>query len=265
MSKIELLKTSPLLLVDTSYYIFHRFHATARWYSFKDSTTPLNQLTEQPAYIEAFFKHHQQDMKALFKTHKITPQNVLWCKDAPRLEIWRMTHHQEYKGTRDHSKFDPRIFPLFYKYLAEQEQKQIYYPSLEADDIIALIREKESDHPAVIITNDNDYLQLCTPTTQVINMQGKNLALRGCGDPKQDVLIKILMGDKSDNIPPVFTKCGLKTAQQLASLSEEERTDFLLKKNALDQFHKNKTLICFDSIPNPLREKFHQSYQFIFK
>jgi len=46
-------------------------------------------------------------------------------------------------------------------------------------------------------------------------MQGKNLALRGCGDPKQDVLIKILMGDKSDNIPPVLYKMRSKNGSTI--------------------------------------------------
>jgi len=265
MAKFELLKSSPRLLIDTSYYIFYRFHATARWYSFKDSETPLHELTEDPVYVEAFFKHHEQNMKVLLKKYKIAPQNVIWCMDSPHDQLWRIPHHGEYKGTRNYSNFDARIFPLFYKYLKDGKKNQVVFSSLEADDVVALLCEKDPTHPTVIITNDNDYLQLCSPTTQVINMQGKNLALRGSGDPKKDVLIKILMGDKSDNIPPVFPKCGLKTAQQIACMTQEELNHYLQEKGALEQFQKNKTLISFDSIPNPIREKFHDSYQVIFK
>jgi len=265
MSKIELLKASPVLLIDTSYYIFYRFHASARWYSFKDATTPIDELTQQPAYLEAFFKHHNQDMKTLLKKQKILPQNMLWCLDAPRQEIWRMNYHTDYKGTREQARFDSRIFPIFYKYLKEQNQRLVQYPSLEADDVVALIhqnvRQQEPTQSMLIITNDNDYLQLCSSTTKIMNMQGKDLSLRGSGSPEKDVLIKILMGDKSDNIPPTFAKCGVKTAQQIASMSEEERTNFLQQKNALEQFNKNKTLICFDSIPNDLRERFLQKYE----
>jgi 5'-3' exonuclease len=32
------------------------------------------------------------------------------------------------------------------------------------------------------------------------------------GDPKKDLFCKIIIGDKSDNIPGVFSKCGIKTA-----------------------------------------------------
>lgn len=264
MSVLNLSRKSPILLIDTSYYIFNRFHATARWYSFKEPTANVAELTEDPVYLEAFFKHHQKDMKTLLKKHKILPQNVLWCLDAPRQTIWRMAHHTEYKGTREHSKFDGRIFPLFYKHLTEQGARQIQCSSLEADDIVALIHEKVGDHPMLIITNDNDYLQLCRPTTQIMNMQGKDLATRGTGDPQKDVMIKILMGDKSDNIPPVFAKCGVKTAQEVASLSEEERMEFIKAKNAIEQYHKNKMLICFSSIPEALREQFSQLYKIEF-
>ena len=29
------------------------------------------------------------------------------------------------------------------------------------------------------------------------------------GSPEKDLFIKIILGDKSDNIPPVFTRVGL--------------------------------------------------------
>lgn len=187
---IQLLVSSPLLLIDTSYYIFNRFHATARWYSFKEPDIPIGELTQDSTYLQAFFKHHNQDMKALLKKHKISPQNVLWCMDAPRQDIWRMSHLPDYKGTREYSKFDPRIFPLFYNHLKEQNEKSVRCPSLEADDIVALIHEKAGDHPMVIITNDNDYLQLCNTSTKIMNMQGKDLSSRGTGDPKKMSLSK---------------------------------------------------------------------------
>ena len=45
--------------------------------------------------------------------------------------------------------------------------------------------------------------------------------------PKNDLLIKILMGDTSDNIPSVFPKCGIKTAQKCI-----EDDNFFKKKMA---------------------------------
>jgi 5'-3' exonuclease len=40
-------------------------------------------------------------------------------------------------------------------------------------------------------------------------MEGKNLTICSEGDPDKDLFIKIVIGDKSDNIPPVFSKIGL--------------------------------------------------------
>lgn len=40
-------------------------------------------------------------------------------------------------------------------------------------------------------------------------MEGKNLSICSEGDPDKDLFIKIILGDKSDNIPSVFTRVGL--------------------------------------------------------
>jgi len=259
------LQTSTILMIDTSYYIFNRFHATARWFSFKEPEIEVHLLTENKEFIEAFFKHYNQDLFMLCKKNKIVNDNILWCIDAPRSEIWRMKLHTEYKGTREHLKFDKRIFPIFYEYLMSNGQRLVQCPTLEADDVIALIhetiRENDATHPILIITNDNDYLQLCSIYTRIQNMQGRDIFTRGSGDAKKDVLIKILMGDKSDNIPAVYPKCGPKTAIQLAEMSEEERFAELERRGALVQYKMNETLIRFDCIPDELRTTFKNLYQ----
>lgn len=69
----------------------------------------------------------------------------------------------------------------------------------------------------VIVTNDNDFLQLSTPLTKIVNMKKEDILLRK--DPNLDVgelvFCKALMGDKSDNIPPAVKRCGIKTAMKI--------------------------------------------------
>jgi 5'-3' exonuclease len=71
---------------------------------------------------------------------------------------------------------------------------------------------------------------------------------------------KILMGDVSDNIPPVCKGCGKKTAQKLAA-DENERTQYIQKNNCQTEFNRNMTLICMANIPSALVDEFNQSYQ----
>jgi len=64
------------------------------------------------------------------------------------------------------------------------------------------------------------------------------------------------MGDTSDNIPSVFPKCGLKTAQKC--IEDEE---FFKKKMAdnpvyYEQYKLNEELVSFDKIPQNYIEEF---------
>ena len=67
------------------------------------------------------------------------------------------------------------------------------------------------------------------------------------------------MGDASDNIPSVFPKCGLKTAQKCI-----ENEDFLKKKMSnneeyYNRYELNKKLVSFDEIPSELIEEFMET------
>ena len=55
-----------------------------------------------------------------------------------------------------------------------------------------------------IITNDHDYLQLINANTTIINLKNKKLNDKSCGNPKHDLLLKIICGDPADNIKVVL-------------------------------------------------------------
>ena len=66
------------------------------------------------------------------------------------------------------------------------------------------------------------------------------------------------MGDTSDNIPSVFPKCGLKTAQKCV------KDDAFFKKkmdnNTLyyNQYKLNELLVDFDKIPELYQNEFYE-------
>jgi 5'-3' exonuclease len=173
-----------------------------------------------------------------------------------------MKHYKEYKQSREErlDTFNKEIFKHTISTLLPKLQEKyvgcvtLSLNHVEADDIVAIvkrhIRSIEPTKEIFIITNDNDYLQLIDDYTLIINLQGKDLKERLEGEtPKQYLLKKIIVGDKSDNIPSIAKKIGDKTSSKLAA--DPESLDTLFKKNpdAEKQFQLNKLLISFDMIP----------------
>lgn len=137
----------------------------------------------------------------------------------------------------------------------------IKHPKLEADDCIAIsVKHLVNEYPncsIYVITSDRDYLQLNSHNVHLYNLAFKNIAHgNSSGNSKNDLEIKIIMGDKSDNIPSVFPKCGPKTAQKCI-----EDFEFFKKKmgdNAeyYKQYELNKQLVSFENIPSYLETEF---------
>ena len=110
--------------------------------------------------------------------------------------------------------------------------------------------KNENNCKIYIIANDMDYLQLASDSVKIINLKYKDLteSKKWSGNAKKDLFCKIVIGDKSDDIPPIFKKCGPKTAIKYfenRDLFEEQ----LKKENAYEKYQKNKKLIDFNEIP----------------
>jgi len=94
----------------------------------------------------------------------------------------------------------------------------------EGDDVIAVIMKyfAEDYIGSILISSDRDFLQL--DNVREFDLFGKE-AVRKLGKDivsAEDFLLgKILMGDKSDNIPQVFMRCGPATALSLVKNRDE--------------------------------------------
>jgi 5'-3' exonuclease len=227
-------------------------------------------------FVTTFKKHCMNDVTAWRNKWDIQDNNIIFCKDCSRESIWRNAFHDNYKGTRVvASSFNGLIFPIFYELLTTLPNTSIVCnPCLEADDVAFLSTKRitASDSgftkKVIIITNDNDYLQMRKENVNLFNLIGKgtNLETRSKGAPEIDLLIKILMGDSSDNIQAVFPKVGPKTAFKVASMTESDRNAWLASKGAscVERFKINERLVSFQCIPENLVQSFNEEYQFTF-
>jgi 5'-3' exonuclease len=278
MADFVLDKNSPIILVDGSYFIFHRFFATLKWYKFKNKEMDDSSCMKNEEFCNAIKKHAIADLEKLRKKwatvhtgkkrlSKKDWENIpIWfAMDCCRGDIWRSSLITDYKGTRDIGRsFDPSCFEILYE-IIRKEVPVFEGSKLEADDIIALTHKRLRmigyNGLIVCVTNDNDYLQLRDENTQLYNLDGKDIGLRSCGDPKKDLLLKILLGDKSDNIAPVRKKLNEKKLKELIHLTEEDIINSLcLNEDEVKEMKLNRKLIDFSYIPMDLEEAYNSTY-----
>lgn len=273
MKTIRLCSKTPIILIDTSYFIFYRYFSTLKWYQFKNKDIVYSELDKDETFVKCFEKHVIQDMKKMCKKWQAKLSNIVFCCDCSRDRIWRNVYHNNYKGLRvQNPTFNPNIFVKFYEYLERNQEHWgihiLNVDCLEADDVVYLTKktliESNVNVPIIIITNDNDYLQLLDTNTFIYNMNGKggDLAKRSCGNPIIDLRVKLIMGDKSDNIVPIHPGIGPKTAMKLANLPHDEFEMYLEKNACKDTFLKNKKLVDFSEIPTELCNEFSNLYSF---
>lgn len=246
------------LLIDTSYLIFFRFYALKIWFSKAKPEISLEteDITTIPEFMEKYESTFLQTIQKISKKNGFTLANTIFIRDCSGSEIWRRDYYPPYKGTRDYSKFNGnKLFKWAYEQLLPkyiiQGATVVRFDRLEADDVIALIvKQKKINDRVVIITSDNDYLQLLTfPNVYLSNLKGESLAEKSIGSPYADLMKKVILGDPSDNIPKVFQRCGIKTLQKYIDDKTLLDKALELDKEAKLQFDLNQQLIDFNHIP----------------
>jgi len=261
------------IFVDGSYYCFYRYFALMQWWKNAYPDEPLDDPFENEKFVEKFrktFVDNLEQMPKKLKIHKDLIKPILIVgKDCKRDHIWRNDIFKDYKANRANGPEDGFMGGPFFKMAYEEELFQkggakaiLKHPRLEADDCIAIsVKHLLDKYPLCkifIITSDRDYLQLNTHNVDLFTLTYKNLAdsKTATGNAEDDLKIKILMGDTSDNIPSVFPKCGLKTAQKC--LEDEEFFKKKMNNNPAyyEQYRLNEQLVSFDKIPEIYVEEF---------
>jgi 5'-3' exonuclease len=274
-------KESPVfILIDTSYWIFYRYFAIMQWWKYTNPDVELfEDPYETPEFVEKFTKTFLDSINVFKKKHKLhkqrskpeTPTQVIACRDCPRCDIWRNKYYTNYKANR--TKDDSFMGGPFFKHVYKENNKLLFeagvdkvlqFPNLEGDDIIAItkiiIRSRHPDATIYIIANDHDYLQILDDDTHIINFQYKNLAesKKVFPEAEKNLFYKIVLGDKSDNIMPVFKKCGPKTCEKYYNDRELFGQALLKEPGSSEKYLLNKTLVSFTEIPKDLINGFLQ-------
>jgi 5'-3' exonuclease len=222
-----------ILLVDGMALLFRGFFATSYRGNFmrNEDGVPTNGIYQFLRYF-------------LDAVDKFQPTHVVCCWDMGS-KTFRTTMYEDYKGNRSAppEELVPQ-FDLAKKVVDAFEMPNVGVDNFEADDCIGtLAKQYSNEHQVLILTGDQDILQLVEPGISVAIMrkgQGnyevfteENFYEKKGLNPKQIIDLKGLMGDTSDNYPGV-KGIGEKTALKL--LQEHETIDGLLEN--VDQLPK---------------------------
>lgn len=181
-----------------------------------------------------FKMHKHRVMNSLFyNIKKFRPTEVIIAVDGKN--YWRKKIFEDYKAHRK-DKRDKDVFPWgkYYDYMDEFTAdikksfpfKIIRINWVEADDIIGVLsRMLPAKGSSVIVTSDKDYVQLLKHDgVSLYDPMKKEFVEEE--DPQRQLDIKIMTGDKSDNIPNIKPLIGEKTAIKL--LDDEKALEELL-------------------------------------
>ena len=259
------------ILLDTSYFIFYRYYALVNWWKLAMPEVPLGNPIQNEEFVSKFTKtciNKIKEMPKKLKLKNIKNKNIkiIASLDCPRHDIWRNTIYDNYKETRIYSNdfLGGPFFKLGINIIKEMNIPTFSHNYLEADDINALmckhLLNKYNDIMIYIIASDMDYLQLVSEKVKIMTLQYKDItASKHCsGNPEFDLFNKIISGDKSDNISPVFKKCGHSTIVNYyndKTLFEEQ----LKAQGCEDIYKRNKKLVDFNEIPQDLVLEFMTS------
>ena len=184
------------------------------------------------------------------------PTKVIIAIDSRK--NWRKDVYSEYKAhrkaARDNSGIDfEAFFPVFDAFYEDLKttlcnMMWIRVDRCEGDDIIAVATRMYKNSKIKIISTDRDLNQLMKNKNVVQYDPIKRKYVESV-NPAVDLELKIIMGDKGDNIPAIRPKVGPATAASIISkgtLQELLESDINIQKNYI----RNTVLIDLEKIPS---------------
>lgn len=189
---------------------------------------------------------------------------------------WRKMYFPRYKEsrkpTRDKSDVDWDSFYAELSSFVEELRTHIPFKvigvqSAEADDVIGILTlNKKEDDDYFIISNDEDFLQLCSNKVKIYNPSKQTYM--ECNDIEEFIVLKSLTGQSKDDIFNIKTPLdwglteetkgkrkpgfGVKSAEKVIKNGYEK----WIKENKLEErFELNRNLIDFKKIPNTIKAR----------
>jgi len=144
----------------------------------------------------------------------------------------------------------------------------IHAEECEGDDIIAVLTTQvftKENEKVIIVSGDSDLNQLLS-RPNVRQYDPRKNSFFNVINPKMELEIKLLSGDKSDNISPIKKGVGVKTAEKILTREDgldgfinEQETE-LEKKLILEKYKRNKQLIDLSFIPKRIITRILDKY-----
>jgi len=271
-----------IVLVDTSYTSFYRFFATLKWISLVDAELykehkddNLYNWIENEKFKDKYEKMYLNSIIKIIKKKTFNNSHIIFCMDTPVEQVWRTEYKNDYKEGRCDLTRKANFKPAFtYTYdviipkiIKENSNiNKIRIAKLEADDVCACItRYYEKTDPKqkiIIITGDDDFLQLGRDNVEFYNYKSKQPKILTKIEAKRALYKKIIFGDPSDCIPSIFKPKTRKTFKEEMLASKDKLKDYLDKdENAMKQYKHNKLMIDFRNIPDKLYNQVINEYK----
>ena len=194
--------------------------------------------------------------------------DVVFAMDDKLTNSFRKSLYPEYKAQRAIAKKQFQLQPIkdyivdvIFKELDVEHERgysMVKVDGAEGDDVIAttILKLKDNYVGMMLVASDHDFLQI--DGLREFDLFGKE-AKRDLGGEvvsAKDYLIgKILMGDRSDNIQQVFTRCGPKTALKWTKDKEALKKTLKEDHSLAARYLLNKKMIDFNTIPQELSDK----------
>ena len=261
-----------LILIDTSYTVFHRFYATLKWISLAHSVVYKEHINnseynwlENKLFINNYESLYLEGIKKLIGKKIYKNAIIIFCMDTPKEKIWRTIEiKKDYKSNRLIKKIN--FIPTF-KYtfnsiipniLKNDNTYKLRIKKLEADDIIGIICKylENKDINIYILSGDKDFLQLGKSNIYFVNFKNKKHLELSSKEALLALHKKILLGDKSDNITSIFPpKFSTEIKNKLVN-SIELFNEFIKFNPEIElKYKENSNLINFNNIPERFKKE----------
>lgn len=198
--------------------------------------------------------------------------DVIFAMDDKLSHSFRKDLYPEYKAQRALVKRQYQLQPIkdyiidvVFKELDVENANGYHLVKVtgaEGDDVIATTLLKLNDDyiGRFLVSSDHDFLQI--DGIREFDLFGKE-SKRLLGNEEvsaADYLIgKILMGDRSDNIKQVFTRCGPKTALKWTKDKGALKKALAADQALASRYLLNKQMISFADIPTDLSDRILES------
>lgn len=189
-----------------------------------------------------------------YQVNKFRPASVHVFWDTPSENVWRRSLYPTYKEQRDDmfKRYDfdikgglKRQMTLAVEVLSTLNMRQYYKARMEADDLIYSFAVANPDKQILILSSDGDFRQV-TYHHKHVDLFRPSISDDIDPIPEADpVIVKSLMGDKSDNITG-YNQIGKVKAKVLA-LDNDARAKFFTSDKAC-VIKEDKKVVVGDSV-----------------